>query len=237
VVHASVPLRSGNQALGILNVAAPDWQAFSEEALVLLANVGSQMGAALERARLFELIKEQHIHQQSVLLQLSQQLLGHRDLDEVMAYVVEEVTRLLAVDSCAILLVDPADEKFLVFSAAFGWYSNPVATGRKVPASEQSGAGWVMINQEPLVVEDLKSDDPTPWSAPWLQPENFRGQASVPLVVEEHSIGTLVVHNRSPRILDEDELDLLQLMANQAAMAIENARLQREEIERQRMGR
>jgi serine phosphatase RsbU (regulator of sigma subunit) len=234
-VHASAPLRSGDRYLGILNVAGPDWGAFSEEALVLLANVGSQMGVALERARLFEMIQEQRIHQQAVLLQLSQQLLSHRDLDEVMAYVVEEVPRLLNVDSCAILLPDPSNPDRLVFSATAGWHNDPAAAGRRVPASERSGAGWVMNNQTPLVVEDLKSDDPTPWSAPWLNVESFRGQASVPLVVEERSIGTLVVHNRSPRVLNEDELDLLQLMANQAAIAIENARLLREEIERQRM--
>jgi serine phosphatase RsbU (regulator of sigma subunit) len=234
-VHASAPLRSGDRYLGILNVAGPDWQSFSEEALVLLANVGSQMGVALERARLFEMINEQRIHQQAVLLRLSQQLLGHRDLDEVMKYVVTEVPRLLSVDSCAILLPDPENPDLLVFSAASGWLSDPVVAGHRVPASERSGAGWVMNNQAPLVVEDLESDDPTPWSAPWLNAEEYRGQASVPLIVEERSIGTLVVHNRSPRELDNEELNLLQLMANQAAIAIENARLQREEIERQRM--
>jgi serine phosphatase RsbU (regulator of sigma subunit) len=58
-VHASAPLRSGDRILGILNVAGPDWTAFSPEALALLTNVGAQMGIALERARLFDLVQEQ----------------------------------------------------------------------------------------------------------------------------------------------------------------------------------
>jgi sigma-B regulation protein RsbU (phosphoserine phosphatase) len=235
VVHASAPLRSGESILGILNVAGPDWESFSEEALVLLANVGSQMGIALERTRLFEMVKEQRIHEQAVLLQLSQQLLGHRRLEEVMRYVVETVPRLLNIDACAILLHDRGHPDDLVFSAASGWNSDPVATARRVPASERSGSGWVMINQEPLIIEDLEIYDPTAWNAPWFFAEEFRSQATVPLIVEGRSIGTLAVHNREPRNLDDDELSLLQLMANQAAIAIENGRLQREEMERQRM--
>lgn len=92
-VHASVPLRSGDRVLGILNVAGPDWASFSPRALALLTNVGNQMGIALERARLFNLLKEQRIHEQAALLDLSNQLLSRLDLDEVMGYLVEEVRR------------------------------------------------------------------------------------------------------------------------------------------------
>lgn len=235
VVHASAPLRSGDEILGVLNVAGPNWESFSEEGLVLLANVGSQIGIALERARLFEMLKEQRIHEQAVLLDLSNQLLSRPKLPELMAYLVEEVPRLLDVDACAILLPDEDDPAQLVFSAACGWEDDPVTAQRRVPASERSGSGWVMLNQEPLLVEDFENGDPTPWSAPWLFNEGFRGQATVPLIVEGRSIGTLIINTRTPRLLTDDELDLLQLMANQAAIAIENGRLHQEEIKRQRM--
>ena len=47
-VHATTPLRAGERVLGILNVAAPDWESFTPRSLTLLSNVGSQMGIALE---------------------------------------------------------------------------------------------------------------------------------------------------------------------------------------------
>lgn len=234
-VHASAPLRSGDTILGILNVAGPEWDSFSEEALVLLANVGSQIGIALERARLFDMLKEQRIHEQSVLLDLSNQLLSRPRLDELITYLVEEVPRLLDVDACAILLPDENDSTRMVFSAASGWDDDPVLARRWVPATERSGSGWVMLNQEPLLIEDFEEGDPTPWNAPWFYNEGFRGQSVVPLIVEGRSIGTLIINSRTPRRLSDDELSLLQLMANQAAMAIENARLHQEEIKRQRM--
>jgi sigma-B regulation protein RsbU (phosphoserine phosphatase) len=52
----------------------------------------------------------------------------------------------------------------------------------------------------------------------------------VPLVTEDRSVGALVVNTREPRRLDKDEERLARLMANQAALAIEKARLHEEEI-------
>jgi len=103
-VHASTPLCSGENVLGILNVAASDWSDFSPEALALLTNAGSQMGIALERARLFDMLKEQRIHEQAALLELSNQLLSHLDMDEMMSYLTQEVRRLLEVDACSLIL-------------------------------------------------------------------------------------------------------------------------------------
>lgn len=233
-VHASAPLRSGDAVLGILNVAAPDWDSFSPRALALLTNVGSQMGIALERARLFDLLQEQRIHEQMALLDLSNQLLAHLDLDELMVYLVEEVRRLLQVDACALLL--PGDDPgYLYFRAAAGWLSHPVTNQYHVPAGERSGSGRVMQTQQPLFIDSLDDSDTVPWMADWLEAESFRQAAIVPLVVEGRSIGVLVIHTRQARQFDAGEVRLLRLMANQAAIAIEKARLHQEEIQRYRL--
>ncbi|GIV97078.1 MAG: hypothetical protein KatS3mg057_1735 [Herpetosiphonaceae bacterium] len=52
--HASVPLRSEDQVIGILNVVSPTWDLFTSEALQLLSAIGYQIGTAIARARLFE---------------------------------------------------------------------------------------------------------------------------------------------------------------------------------------
>jgi sigma-B regulation protein RsbU (phosphoserine phosphatase) len=69
----------------------------------------------------------------------------------------------------------------------------------------------------------------------WLQDEGFRAAAIAPLIADGLSIGTLAIDSRQPRRFTETEIRLLRLMANQAAIAIEQARLQQEEIRRQRM--
>lgn len=233
-VHATAPLRSGKTVLGILNVAAPDWETFSEESLVLLANVGSQMGIVLERARLLDLIQEQRLYEQAVLLELSNQLLRRTDLGDLLTYLVERIPQLIGVDAGAILLPSE-DGKHLEFRAASGWQADPVAAGRHVPANTQSACGLVMTTRTPIIVEDFQVNDPTPWQADWHTVEGFRSHAVIPLLAEEHAIGVLMIDSLQPRRLSESDLRLLRLMANQAAIAIEKVRLHEEELRRRRL--
>ena len=51
--HASIPLYSGDEKLGVLNVASPDWRSLSPEDLQLLYTIGDLLSIAVERARLF----------------------------------------------------------------------------------------------------------------------------------------------------------------------------------------
>lgn len=233
-VHATTPLRAGGRVLGILNVAAPDWSHFTPRSLSLLTNVGNQIGIALERSRLFDALQEQRIHEQAALLDLSQQLLSRRDLDDLMAFIVEEVRRQLAADACAVLLAGD-DPDHLHFRAAAGWLGDPVGSNYLVPADESTGSGQVMRTQQALLIEDLNAQDPLLWTSEWLEREGFRAAAIVPLVAEGRSIGTLIIDSRRPRRLTELEVRFLRLMANQAALAIEKARLHHEELQRERI--
>jgi sigma-B regulation protein RsbU (phosphoserine phosphatase) len=233
-VHASAPLNVGGRTLGILNVAAENWSEFSPQSLALLTNIASQIGTALERARLFDILRDQRVDEQAALLELSKQLLASRSLQELMAFIVEKVRSLIDADACSLILAG-SDTEWLEFRAASGWKRDPVAADRRVPDDKHSGPGRVMRTQEPLIVEDIQSHDPTPWTPKWLLNEGFRGHAVLPLVVDDHSIGTMAIDFREARVLSEDELRLVQLMANQAAIAIETARLSHEEFERQRL--
>ena len=234
-VHASAPLRAGERTLGILNVAAPDWESFSPRTLALLSNVGAQVGAALERARLFDMLQERRIHEQAALLDFTNQLLGRLDLDDLIDYLVRAVRNLLKIDACALLLPDEEDPGYLRFCAASGWMTDPVDAQRRVPADMRSGSGRVMQKQEPVVAHKVDRQKTTLYMADWLPQEEFRAAAIVPLVAGGRSIGAMVVHARQPRELEESEMRFLQLMANQAAIALETARLHREEIQRHRL--
>jgi GAF domain-containing protein len=233
-VHASVPLRSGDRPLGILNVAGPDWASFSQRALTLLSNAGSQMGLALERARLYDLLRERRIDEQAALLDLSNQLLARLDLDDLIDYLVEAVRRLLQADACALLL--PDDEPgSLAFRAANGWRQDPVAAGYRVPSDERSGPGQAMQAQRPVLIDDILGGDLALWCPQWLHAEDFRGQAVVPLIAAGRSIGALLIDVRQPHGWAEDEVRFMRLMANQAAIAIVKARLHQEEVRQQRL--
>lgn len=235
-MHASAPLRSGDRILGILNVAGEEQSLFTPQALALLTNVGSQIGVALERARLFDLLQERRVHEQTMLLAFSSQLLGRPHLDDLMDYLVEQVPTMLQADACTLLL--PNGQPGVVdVRAAGGWRADPVVEGRRITADEWTGPGLVMRTQKPLLVDDVSQDPSTRWMPDWLRAEGFRGHAGVPLIAGGHSIGVLLVSSRQPRTLDGNEMRLLRLLANQAAMAIEKARLHQEEVKGQGLER
>ncbi len=235
-MHASAPLRTQDQILGILNVAGPEWSAFSPAALALLTNAGHLIGIALERARLFDMLQDRRILEQTALLDFSHQLLGRMDLDDLMKYLVNQARAMLEVDACALILADGRSDA-LEFRATSGWWSDPVAAERRMPADNRSGPGLAMSSRQPVLTEDLQVIDPTDWMPDWLAKEGFRGHAVVPLLVETQPIGALVIDARRPRKLDEAELRFLRLMANQAALAIEKARLHERELLQQQLER
>lgn len=78
VVHASVPLTSKGEALGILNVAAPGQTSFSPEALALLSAVGNHLAVAMDRASLYALEKKRSAYLSS-LSSIARDLLGVDD--------------------------------------------------------------------------------------------------------------------------------------------------------------
>ena len=172
-----------------------------------MSNVGSQMGIALERARLFDALQEQRIHEQATLLDLSQQLLARRDLDDLMNYLVDEVRGLLQADACAVLLTGDEPDT-LYFRAAAGWSGDPVGRGHRVPADESTGSGQAMRSQGVVLIEDLALQQPPLWTPEWLAAEGFRAAAIVPLVADGQSIGTLIIDSRQPRPVSYTHLDV-----------------------------
>jgi sigma-B regulation protein RsbU (phosphoserine phosphatase) len=192
------------------------------------------MGIALQRAQLFDLVKAQRIHEQQALLDFSSQLLGRLDLDDVSRYVVTEVRQLIHADACALLL--PADEPGdLLFRAAAGWETDPSALPQRVPADFRSGPGRVVQTQQPIVVADLALVDWAERLPDWFHAEGFHGHAVIPLVADTRSIGALMINMRAPRLLDDDEVRFVQLIGNQAALALEKARLHRETVRQQQL--
>lgn len=233
-IHASAPLRAGDQILGIMNVAAPDWASFTPERLALLTNAGTQIGIALERARLFDLLRDQRIDEQAALLEFTNQLLGRPKLEDLMEYLALEIQRLLDIDACAVIL--PADaDGFLMFTAAAGWRDDPVARGRTLRDDGLNSPSRAMRSQLPIIVEDLNTQATPLSETGWFRAEGFRSFAVIPLIAEGAAVGALMIAMRQPRLIDEDEMRLLQLMANQAAFAIEGARMRQAEAQRQRL--
>jgi GAF domain-containing protein len=132
---------------------------------------------------------------------------------------VVEVARAIfrAQASSVFLLDEEADE--LVFEAIAGEGSDLVGT--RFPSSTGI-AGWVLVTRQPLVVEDVSEDPRFARDAAEATGYVPRGLMAVPLLHEERALGVLEVLDRPANTrFSLEEMDLLGLFANQAAIALD----------------
>jgi GAF domain-containing protein len=133
---------------------------------------------------------------------------------------VAEVARAIfhAKASSIFLLDEKADE--LVFEAVAGEGADTLV-GKRFPSSTGI-AGWVLVTRQPLVIEDVTADPRFGREAAESTGFVPKGLMAVPLLHEERSLGVLEVLDRpSDSRFSMQEMDLLTLFANQAAIALD----------------
>ena len=92
-----------------------------------------------------------------------------------------------------------------------------------------TAAGRVALSRQPVLIPDVELDPEYSYSGP----RPYRAMLGVPVMVEDELIGTVVVVSSEPQAFTEEHIELLQTFADQAAIALANARLL-EAVERQR---
>jgi GAF domain-containing protein len=138
----------------------------------------------------------------------------HRDL---LQSVVEVARAIFAARASSVFLLDEdADE--LVFEAVAGEGSESLI-GQRIPSSTGI-AGWVLVTRQPLVIEDLANDPRHARDVAESTGYVPRGLMCVPILHDERALGVLNVLDRASQFTLE-EMDLLGLFANQAAIGLD----------------
>ena len=230
---ATVPLLANDQSIGVLVVMDSQVRRFTDDEISLLAAFADQAALALEKARLLN-EAEREKERSDALYQVSNRLAGVHDTDEVMDLIVNEAARLLSVPIAYIRL---AAGKDLVASAATAAAVGLLADLDSSTVIEKGGnpAGHVMATREAFVVEEIsQAEFLTPEQRSIMEKHGLRGGAIVPLVANDQSLGVLVLADTRPRRLTDDEVSLLTAFSDQAALALDKARLLNESEARER---
>ena len=161
---------------------------------------------------------ETAIHSLSSLQSVTDSALMHLALDQLLAELLLRIRGLLRVDNVTILLLDE-DGQYLTIRGVSG-LEDDVERGTRIPFGE-GFAGRIAEFRVPLIVEDtreleLYSD---------ILHERLRSLAGVPLLANERVVGVLHVGTTHLRHFSEEDAELLQLVADRIALAIDHARL------------
>src|SRR5215212_8903129 len=149
---------------------------------------------------------------------LTDAALAHLDLEQLLAALLLRTRELLGVDTCAVLLLDEEVNE-LVARAAVG-IEEEVEQGVRIPVG-RGFAGRVAARRAPVILDDVDHADVL---NPILREKGIKSLLGVPLLARDEVIGVLHVGCLSPRNFTPDDVELLQLAADRAALAIDHAR-------------
>jgi len=221
-----VPLRSGGRPLGVLMLANKRNGSFSGNYDVkLAASLGAEVAVSLENTFLFEQTRQQALRldtSMEMLRQVSQALtavtVGPNSLLQGVAGTVLGVSGAAA---CLITLTrsgTPADQ---VIEVGDGVDSSIV--GKPLTHAAPGLVTQVVIEQRPVFSEDIQLDGRFPLD-PLGQQYGWRAALGLPMFLEREFVGTVSVYFHEVRLFDATLMQVLQILANQAAVALDNAR-------------
>ena len=216
----SAPIRSGDSVQGfvlVLSRQPPDL--FTKADANLLSALAAQAAVAMENAWLYE-DANRRAAEAATLYDLSQAVTSTLRLPQVLHRIADSVLTLLDVDKFALFLYDKSRAR-LKMVVERGLAEG--AADRIQPAFGQGIPGWVMEFETPTAVQDVVADHRNA-SAP-LHTEGVISMTCMPLQSGVSTIGVLCALSSRRRLFTVAEMELLYTITNQAAIAIENARM------------
>ena len=224
-----VPIVVDGELLGVLAVTRTVPGPFDEDAIRLVTTFGDQASIAIANARLLDAVGRQ-LDQQRAISEVLRAVAHSRRLEPVFNAVVDAATRLCNGDYGALYLVD--GDVLRVVTQHSG-HPELYAYERDHPhvRDRTTVIGRVAVTGGVVHIPDTRADADYSWGG--ADVTEYRALLGVPVLVDGELIGALNVVRVAPEPFADEHIELVRTFADQAAIAIANARLL-DAVERQR---
>jgi PAS domain S-box-containing protein len=217
-----VPLHVRDHPVGVALVEAGDGdRGFSAGELSRAMAIASQLAVAVDNARLYQETRRR-AEELALLHEVGRSLVASLDIEEVLQAGVRNLARIVDVPVALLALATP-ETGALEYRAVWGGPRELI--GRRLPLDPIATLGAkAFARREPLIIEDVATDP----RIPEADRSSFHGRSvlALPLLVRDHFVGAaVIVENRERRRFSGPEIDRATAVANQLAVAVENARL------------
>jgi GAF domain-containing protein/HAMP domain-containing protein len=235
----ALPLIVGDRVLGALDVQSAQPMAFSDEDIAILQLVADQVAVAIDNARKFS--KEAALLEATdPLFRVSRGLTQASTVDEVIQSIINSVVETEA-DGCAVASLTLSPEGEIKAATFLGHWDRHGTSQFTTGATFAAGASPLPLHmvKEFWTVEDIFQDSQMPaGTRQFLAQFGGRALVNVPLRAGDRVIGFVSIHRATPGPFSAVSIRLYETLADQAAVALERARLfeeAREQTERERM--
>src|SRR6202167_4002554 len=225
----SVPLVDSGEIIGVINVHHVEPHQHSSDEVALVTFIGEQMGGVIARAKLAEQ-SQTAVRRMETLAAVAQAISAESYLERILQAISEMLAETLDSAVCSILLVDD-EKKELTVSAAR--CSSPDYMHRMPIRMEGSLIEYVIRQGHPIIIPNIHNEKQ------YRYPELARNVGvysllAAPLTSQGKVIGSINIYTRDERTFSDDEVGFVKVVAGQAAIAIQNARLMSETLDMKR---
>ncbi len=231
-IEAFISIRlDATETVGILFVNYRRPHRWRKEEVSIIELFASQAAMAILNARLFGRTNqrlERKVAELKTLVEINQLITATLDLDAVLTLIMSKAMELVNAQNVELQLIDEETGE-LVIQQAQGPMTVPEEQRRLKLG--QGITGTAAQKKYPIVVEDVTRP---PWNDIYREfRPNIRSELAVPLLVEQACIGVLNFEHPQPGYFSRDKCEIVEALAAQAAIAIQNAR-RYDELERTR---
>jgi GAF domain-containing protein/signal transduction histidine kinase len=212
----SVPLRVGGQIIGVISAFSTEPGAFGDRHQTVLESFADQAGIAIQNARLFE-ETQRRARETQALLRAGHAVNQSLDVGETVRLILHQAREVLEVQSCGLFTLDPATGE-LVATASLDLPAEDLPAIRLHVGEGITGVA--VKERRPAQTTDLYRDPRVRYPQSGL-----RSMLAAPLIVGDQAIGALTVLRTDVHHFTAEEESLASAFADQAAMALEHARL------------
>ena len=215
VSQLAVPMRRKGRVIGALNLLSEHPGAFTDQDEMLLRQFGAHVAVAIENARLFR--SERHYTETlETLAEIGREMSSILDLEVLLTRIASLTKRVVDYRTFGILLLnDTSNELEMKLAVRYGEEN----AAKNIKLGEGL-VGWAALHKEPVLVADVSKD---PRYVNLV--EDVRSELVIPMLIKERCIGVFDLESPELNAFTKDNKELLTLLASQAAVAIENARL------------
>ena len=198
---------------------------FGPSDISLASATADIIASAFDRVHLFEKTRQQ-LERLTALRAIDQSILASPDLELTLAILIENITGLLKVDAVDILLYDPRHQVLLV-AAEQGMPPQPILP--KKVAFEDTHAGQVALHRKMEFIPDLSQVDDSMTRRLATVGARFTSYLALPLIAKDTVKGVVEIFQHQRLEPAAEWMDFLQALTDQAAIAIDNALLFKEQ--------
>lgn len=216
----SVPLFAAGRLIGLLTASSNKPSDFDAGEVNLFSMAASGIGVALERQQFLQTAQRRALELEAAA-EIARDTASTLSLDALLNQIVNQLKERFDFYHVSVFLLDDAKTWAVVRESTGEAGKEMKQRGHRLAVGSRSITGMVTSSGKPYVVNDVRAADnyyPNP-----LLPET-RSEIGVPLKLGEEIIGSLDIQSVRANAFSPDEIQVLQILADQIAVAIENAR-------------